>query len=275
VYQRPAAEPRFGDVFAAEWFFDINLRRDAVALHPFQRKGGLEAFEPAEPRTDRDLVLAHGKRFMAVLLSDDCEVESVLKRRRRGRLCFAAIEVWSANHTEDVRSFRRHPLPPGPITDPDRSENEWTEFAGGEVQLSLLFAVSHEAVSAAPDPRIVSLTEEGRSELEIRWAAYATRRGPRAQLDNAEKLSYVLSADGDAELRQRLIEGTERPSAAHRGAGLALARALAAAWRVEGQTLNDVALAFERSERAEPSRAELRARLEELAARATEAAEAL
>jgi hypothetical protein len=267
VYLAATGDFSFGDVFSADWMFDIHVRGDAVPLKPFECHMGkgrpkILGYQPAIPKPQRDLVLSHGKRHRAVLLSDNCEVESVIVRRRAGRLTFAAVEDWPKNATEAERAvqsqaFRRHPLPPA------------DGFTGGIVNLGSLFAVGWDAVaSATPDPRVARLDDDCVIDLEIRWNAYATRRGPRAHTDNALKLAMLLTADGNpailAALRDLDNPARLKPDSLDQAAANAVARALTIGWTLEGGVMNNMADALENGDPAGPSRDEILAQLIEL-----------
>lgn len=265
----PAAGPlSFGDIFSAQWFFDAYLQRDAVPLVEFQEKGGARAWRRATASVERDLVFAHGQQANAVLLGDDCEIETIRRRRGRNRLILAAVQPLPQKPTEaqralETRAFRRFPLPPSEM------------FAGGIVEFQQLFAVGVDGVEAgtdAIDPRILSLDGSARLELEMRWNAYSVRRGPLTHLDNAEKLARLLSANGDADLFQRLHERTVDPDAAHVECARSIVAALNSAWEIEGGAMNAMADAYERRDGPDASRADLVSHFKKLAARAQRAA---
>lgn len=268
MYTEPAGELAFGDIFSAAWFFDAYLRRDAVPLVEFQVHGGARAWRRAAVSQDRDIVFAHGQQRNAILVADDCEIETIIRRRGRSRLTFAAVEQLPTNATEAdralaTRAFRRFPLPP-------------TEgFSGGVVEFQQLFAVSVDAVQRGEDgldPRVLRLDREARLELEMRWNAFAVRRGPLTHLDNSEKFARMLTASGDADRLERLHAREEDPEEEHVALAKSLVAALNAAWELEGAVMNDVAAAYERGDTADASRAQLRDSFRELASRAQRAA---
>lgn len=274
VYENAVGPLEFGDVFSASWMFDIHVRGDAVPLKPFECHQGrgrppVVGYQRAIASPERDLVLSHGKQRRAVLLSDNCEIESVMVRRRRGRLVFAALEAWPANaddaaFAENYAGFRRHPLPPG------------NDFEGGVVNLQALFAVGQDAIAnTTPDPRVARLGSAAAIDLEIRWNAYATRRGPLSHIDNAGKLARLLSAEGDPIHLAALNEGTAQPDSLDVAAANLLAEALTAAWSLEGGVLNAMAAALERCEHPNASRAEIIECLDELRNLADSASQAL
>lgn len=231
----PIADRReilFGDIFSSTWINDVFLQDDAIALGPFTGKGGATCYAPIPPavrRPNQELVLAHGRPAQAVILSDDCEIESAMERRGAGRLLFAAVGPWpkDVDEAERVRrtsAYFRHPLPPEP------------PYPGGVVDLRRLFMVDARAVSA-PD-REACPGEELRARLEQRWAAFASRRGPLAHLSGAQKLARMLEAKGDTRRLEGLEQGTLRVERATLEASRALAVALSHAWELEGSFIN-------------------------------------
>jgi len=266
VYEEPGADIGFGDIFRAEWFFDAYIRRDAVPLVAFTAKGGMRAWRQAAPSHERDYLFAHGQQREAVLLSDDCEVETIMRRGGRRRLIFAAIERLPVSETQAkkalaTRAFRRFPLPP------------YETFVGGTVEFQQLFGVGPDAISGnGKDPRLLRLDADMRLHCEMRWNAYATRRGPLTHIDNAEKLARLLTADGDSARLERLKAGEDDADASHLDVAKAIADALGTAWEIEGATLNDVAEAYERSDPPEEAMRRTSEQLQQLAARAQRAA---
>jgi hypothetical protein len=268
VYESATGALAFGDVFSAKWFFDAYLRRDAVPLVAFQERAGGQAWRAAAPSGARDLVFAHGQQRKAVLLGDDCEIETMLRRSGRSRVIFAAIEelppdAMEAENLLQTRAFRRFPLPPG------------DGFTGGIVDFQQLFAMNVDGVQAGEDgidPRLVSLDAETKLLLEMRWNAFAVRRGPLTHLDNAEKFARLLTADGDGDRLDRLHRRVEDPVELDAEIGRALIAALNAAWEVEGAVLNRMAEAYERKEAPDATRREIAEALEKLASRAQRAA---
>jgi hypothetical protein len=266
MYEEPNEEISFGDIFAAEWFFDAYLRRDAVPLVEFTAKVG-RGWKAAAPSRHRDALLAHGLQRRAVMLSDDCEVETILRRGGRSRLIFAAIEELpvAPSQAEEVlktRSFRRFPLPPA------------DGFPGGIVEFQQSFAVGIDGVKPADegDPRVARLDSAMRVQLEIRWNAYASRRGPLTHLDNAEKLARLLAAGSDAERLARLKAGEDVPGAAELNVAKAVAEALSTAWDIEGAVLNTVAEAYEVAGHSSEAVDRLADALKQLGSRAQRAA---
>jgi hypothetical protein len=265
MYDSPVGLAEFGDVFSADWLFDAYLRGDAVALNRTSMKSGTTGYVAAPATNERDLVLAHGKSCMAVLMADDCEAESMIQRRSAptSRLLFAGLRPWPAAPNEVDRalkatSFRRHPLEPA------------TSFAGGIVDFQLMFAVAAEAVAASPDRRVVRLDPPRRLALEIRWCAFSTRRGPRAHLDNVEKLAQLVTAGGDATVFEALREGARSVEPDVKTACLAVANTLSEAWGIEGDVMSAIADAHERCDPADESLRLLIERLSKLGDMAAE-----
>jgi hypothetical protein len=260
LYAKPADHLSFGDIFAGDWFFDAYLRRDAVPLVQFQSKAG-RGWKAAAPSQDRDALFAHGQQRHAILISDDCEIETILRRGGRSRVVFAAIERLplsqsAAEEALETRAFRRFPLPPDGA------------YSGGIVEFQQLFAMAVDGVRMeGQDPRLTRLDDEARLQFEMRWNAYSSRRGPLAHIDNAEKLARLLSAAGDTVRFDRLATGEEKPDDAHVTIAKAVAEALGAAWIIEGARLNEVAEAYERKDSADATRAALAEAFKELAAR--------
>ena len=259
MYDSPVGVAEFGDVFSADWLFDAYLRGDAVALNRVSMKSGTTGYVAAPATTERELVLAHGQSCMAVLMADDCEAESMILRRgaSTSRLLFAGLRPWPAAPSEvdravNASSFRRHPLEPADA------------FAGGIVDFQLLFAVAAEAVAEIPDRRVVRLSRPSRVALEIRWCAFSTRRGPRAHIDNAEKLAQLITAASDPSILKALREGARSVEPDVKAACLAVANTLSEAWGIEGEVMSAIADAHERCDPADETLRLLIERLSEL-----------
>lgn len=198
------AKPGFGDVCSAEFLHDVVVRQDSRALrreaqiaNAFWRKrvpdvpDEFPAFlATGESRVGEDYVLAHGAPHDAVVLSDDCVVESALGRDGtgpRGRVLMA------------------------PVTRPDEHELEAHERAPslgtcvlpaderlGEVQLVHLrrcFMVRAGDFADGLSAGMVTyrLTDAYRRRLAVQWTAYAARRGPLIAQDNARKLAELIA----------------------------------------------------------------------------------
>lgn len=196
---------RFGDIVEAEWIFDLCLRDDAKPLTQHILPGGRPAIV-AEQRSamtkervyPKDAVLAHANvdrnANRAVIISDDCDVEDA-RRINRGRLRLAALVALPANQDERAKAlatqaFDRYPLQP--------QEDLTPPFAGGTIELQRVFSVAAAEVLALK-PVLVIADEQRRQELQIRWAAHATRHGPAVAAQSAQDLVKLLIADGDVE----------------------------------------------------------------------------
>jgi hypothetical protein len=272
VYRTPnTADPvLFGDVFTSEWLHDAVIHQDAIGLAPItlsrsQGRGYAPMIPGAPFKTDKDFMLAHGRSCRAVLLSDDCEIETCLVRKDgNSRLVFAAVAPWpddpeQAQRVLERTTFRRHALQPA------------DGFEGGVVDLVRLFAVSGRALDAGG--RVVSLETDARAALEQRWAAFATRRGPLAAADNATKLAHLLDADGDAEKLESLHKGNSLPDEAAQDVAFAVQKALTQAWRTEGEVMQAIADAHEQRGAGRHEAAALEAELRSLAEMAVAAAD--
>jgi hypothetical protein len=270
----PAGAPLlFGNIFSPTWLFDAVVNRDAIQLAEVSMRGGIRGYAPLAtqaPKPGKDFVLAHGESCRAVLLADDCEIESCLVRKGgRGRLLFAALSDWPADDDEAVKAkamttFRRHPLEPD------------DHFDGGIVELQQLFAVSGRALTEIGDEdRVAALDDAGRAQLEQRWAAFATRRGPLAAIDNAAKLAHLLDAGDDVERLKAVAGGAAVPGEAPAEAAKAVARAFTQAWKAEGEVMQGIADAHEDRAPGQDAVAQLEEALRTLADFAAGAADAL
>ncbi|MEJ7787842.1 MAG: hypothetical protein WKF96_23820 [Solirubrobacteraceae bacterium] len=263
----------FGDIFSPDWLFDAVVNDDAVRLGEVSMRGGLRGYAPLKsdgPKTDKDFILAHGEPCRAVLLADDCEIETCLVRKGgRGRLLFAALTPWpsdedKATKARTMTTFRRHPLEPG------------EHFDGGIVDLRRLFAVNGQALtSLGSGDRIVALANAARAGLEQRWAAFATRRGPLAAVDNATKLAHLLDAGDDVARFELLVAGEAAPSGAPAETARSVARAFTQAWKAEGEVMQCIADAHEAKNAGHGEVAQLEDALRTLADLASTAADAL
>jgi hypothetical protein len=274
LYRAPGEYARFGDIFEAAHLFSAYLRADAVQLGAKElpaklvpllgkKLGTTLAEEPLPlyspnltPRADDDFVLAHGQVDRAILVSDNCSVSTIFgydrdKPRRTGRLLFAAVRDEPKAEIDKVvnlRPFNRFGL------------QEAAFFSGGIVDFRRLFVV--EARDVLPEQRIASLGDALVEELEVRFAAYAVRRGPNVVDKNLDKVVRLLDR-----------AGLKEPEAKAAAAQISLAFAIA--WRAEGGPLEDAAEAFDdEKEPAEPVAA-LAAELRALEEAAREGAAAL
>jgi hypothetical protein len=247
-YTDPVGDVLFGDIFESAFFLDLFARADTVfmgggAVPPHLvpklgswmneklEEGDLDLFSPGfTPKQANRYALGHASFFpdadahRAILISDSCLAATALaqgrqKRSVSGRLLFAPVRgveqaVWEGL-AEDV-DFERFPLPP----DDRLPQHSVVEFRHS-------FMVEARAIKDHSGARTASLTPELTEELEAHWAAYSTRRGPRAYERNTFKLAVLLA-------------GGERPEEADEMVGDAIAAVLDLAWSLEGSELEDV-----------------------------------
>ncbi len=227
-YLPPGRTISFGDIFDLSFLYDVHVRADAVALGSRDlpaKAGGGRAYANAYP--GRQWVLARGELGLGILISDNCLVDTALGQDRgnappKGRLLFAPVTEIPVRDLP-LKTFGRFALP--------RWDGVW-EAASAE--LRRCFMVDARDVAGNRDKRRVSLGAETAEQLEIRWSAYAARRGPLSSGRNCEKLAEVLARElGDQELTQ-----------GDRDVAFSVAAALATAWRVEGSDLEAVSDAY-------------------------------
>jgi hypothetical protein len=196
----------FGDICRAEFLHDIHVRADArvmgtdVANARFAKQKWdvdypVRYYIPeAEPKEGENFVLAHGAPAQAVVLADDCAIETMLGRDGGGpmrrRILFAPIAEISADELDDLLdgNFGRFPLP--------ADDQVSAHYA---VDLRRCFMVDARDVHAAlpaGDFRVRSLDDETRSGLSERWSAYTVRRGPFVAEDSADKFAGHLTDTG-------------------------------------------------------------------------------
>jgi hypothetical protein len=260
VYVEPRSEVSFGDIFAVEFLHDVHLRADAVLMGtrdiPAKHGGGL-AYGPGYAR-NREFVLAHGAPYRSVLVTDNCVIDTNLsqgrgKGRPTGRLLFAPV-IAADDDAMTTRSFGRFPLPAGGPNLPQ-----------AVVELRRCYMVDSRDVADHVSRRVASLGDEVAEDLEVRWNAFAARRGPLASARQSEKLCGLLAR----------ARGDEAPNEVELAIGRAVAEAFATAWRVEGNALEAVGAAFDDEAEGAAELDELRVQLRALAQDATRAAEAL
>jgi hypothetical protein len=250
VYVAPRPDILFGDIFEASYLFDVALHDDAARLtsSEFPPKAPIQGPFYAPPseklRLAGDVVLAHGQTWRekpgrknrdsfdlpgrALLLSDDCHVPTARGDRPdrsdagRGRLLFAIVAAASAEEIAAAQArvnYNRFALPPAELL-PD----------GGIAELQRLFSVR--ARDVQPEHRLAALDADGRRALDVRWNAFAARRGPEAAKQNANKLAYLLA-------------GSEGPTPEDAQAGQSVWELLDFAWDIEGSTMRAVSDAYE------------------------------
>jgi len=268
VYRTPAPDERlgFGDVLEADWLFDLYLRHDAVALEPRDKGGGTIYIPRAVvPRRDRepgkdviashadfgDAALGFGNPRRAIVLTDDCEMESLQGRgggRPRGRIALAAVKRASAAEIADVRpgNFGLFALPP----------NETIGFDGGIVELQRAFSVYLPSLLGDNRPaRLLALNPDAQGQLALRWCAHATRHGPMVAADGAGKLAGIMSAAGRDDVLVEIKERRQQPDEVHLAAARQVTATLAQAWAIEGRVLDQVSDAWENDDSTDASRA--------------------
>ncbi len=257
LYAEPAAAVSFGDIFEASFLFDVYVRADAVQLGRRaapQKHGGGFAFS-ASFREDRAYVLGHGAPHRAILITDDCVVDTALGQGRedgkpKGRLLFAPISPATESDLK-TQAFGRFALPAS------------GKMRDGVVELRKCFMVDARDVADHINARVATLAPCLVEDLEVRWNAFAARRGPFAALRNAEKLVGVLIEE----------RGAGEPDEGDKVVGQEVAAVVATAWRLEGSDLEAVADAFNDKTDGSPALAALEAGLRELSDQAAKAAE--
>lgn len=248
----PQEDVRFGDLFEAEFLRDIFVREDTVLMGGGSppptavpkiggwmgvdlEQGSIDLYSPAfTPKPETRFALGHASFSIdetrhAILVSDSCLTATALAQGRQkrsvgGRLLFAPLTVvdeakW--NELVETEDFERFPLP---------ADERLPEFS--VAQLGNCFMVDARDVKAHAATRVASVSTPLAYELEIHWAGYATRRGPRAYGRNTLKLASLLSGGG-------------QPGEGEEGAANALAEALDIALLLEGSDLEDVSEAEE------------------------------
>ncbi len=278
MYRTPAPDERlgFGDVLEADWLFDLYLRHDAVALEPRDKGGGTYYVpRPVAPRRERepgkdviashadfgDAALGFGNPRRAIILTDDCEMESLQGRgqggRPRGRIVLAAVRRAPAAEIGEVRpgNFGLFALPP----------DDADGFDGGIVELQRAFSVYVPSLRGDARPRrLVALNAEAQGQLAMRWCAHATRHGPMVAQDGAGKLAGIMSAAGRDDVLADIRERRREPEARHLASAERLFATLAQAWAIEGRVLDQVSDAWEHGDSTDGSRAVVVEQLERL-----------
>lgn len=202
MYLLPADGPiLFGDIFVADWLNDAWLEEDAERLGKFTAQGRFDAYGAHAVTEQSGWMLAHGRLpKAAILLNDDCYVESVLERNRRGRLQLAPVFALPDDPVErgvrlNTAAFTRFPLPPA------------AEFAGGVADLSCTFGIqikNRNVGARFTGQRTLRLDDYGRGLLEARWGAHAARRGPVVARTVADKLAELLDDSQQANAKRAI-----------------------------------------------------------------------
>jgi hypothetical protein len=256
-YVEPAENVSFGDIFEAEFLHDVFLRADAVQLgtRDMVKKHGGGLMYAASFDRNREFVLGRGAQYRALLIADNCLVDRILAQgsadhRPQGRLLFAPLV--EADTGDEIKDFGRFPLP------------DWPERLPSCIaELRRCFMVDAPAILEHRDDRMASLNEDAAAELEVRWNAYAARRGPLANARNAEKVAELAArSQGDAVEPDRELAQL-------------IASALVAGWRLEGDSMERVADAYSENREGDSELAELEGALRELGERSTQAADCL
>jgi hypothetical protein len=256
-YAEPAEDISFGDIFEADFLHDVFLKADAVQMGTrdiMRRHGGGLTYAAGYER-NREFVLGRGAPYRALLIADNCLVDRILaqgqiERRPQGRLLFAPlVEV---SDTTELKDFGRFALP------------EWLQRLPASVaELRRCFMVDAPDVLDHREQRVARLGDEAAAQLEVRWNAYAARRGPLANARNAEKV---------AELAARSTDGSGEPD---RELAQSIVSALVAGWQLEGDSMEAVADAYSAGRSGGPELESLEVALRELGERSLQAADRL
>lgn len=255
-YVKPEGDVSFGDIFEADFLHDVFLKSDAVQMGTrdvVKKYGGGLSYGPTFER-NREFVLGRGAPYRALLLADNCLVDRILAqgrddRRPQGRLLFAPIV--EAAPGGEIRDFGRFQLAELPGRLPPSI-----------VELRRCFMVDGPDVLENRERRVARLGDKAAVDLEVRWNAYATRRGPLANSRNAEKVADLAAhAAGEQQPDQEL--------------GYSIAAALEASWKVEGDSLEQIADAHAEGRPGTEEMKGLEATLRELGEKSLAAADLL
>ena len=246
----------FGDVLEAPWLFDLYLREDSRAVGPttIEGKNVLVRMEEPEERgnrkdivaasTDPEFAIGHGNSRRAIILTDDCEMESLQGRGHgspSGRILMAAIRdaTDEAAKTVPRLKFSQFSLP----------AHDEAGFLAGLVVFENVFAVHISAlVNKQPERayrRMISLDHVGQRDLSRKWCAHGTRHGPIVVEAEARKFAKLLEANGDTAVAA-LLDSTDEatriePADEHQKVVVAIVAASTAMWQLEGPVLDRVA----------------------------------
>lgn len=230
----PAGPIGFGDLFSADWLFDVHLREGSTPLRKLDPtpKGLDQAFAPAR-RSDARWLLSYGRLSPAVIVDDDCHIEGVLEGRAGeplgGRLHLVAIRAANDLEMQTTSHFSLLPVPDPPqgVLPPKGFKQVVVDF---NRSMSVQVKDSAEA-QRFKALRVANPTDEGREELLVRWSACSTRRGPIVATDASDKLARLLKSAGYDD---------SRPVAA------ALGELLGGVWVLEGATEDAIGAALEK-----------------------------
>ena len=220
MYVDPGAHLAFGDIFEADWLFDVYVRADSAAMFRKSVQGQKDPVwmvrgTPTRQENERikveatmdpdDVVLTVGTLRMGIVLTDDCEIANLAGERKdgwepRGRILLAAIRK------DDGRA--RDDLELGIQTLPQR---EGGGFPGGLVDFNRLYEVQTKSLITPYEGRvpqkIASLSTDAKYELGERLAGHLIRQGPMAAELGARKLARLLTAGDDSERLRALGAG--------------------------------------------------------------------
>lgn len=256
MYLAPTGDQlRFGDVIKASWLYDIYLRPDAVALQADRVVGGrIQTFlvRGAAPRTqlqppndaiavtadfDEPWALAFGGLRGAIVLTDDCELETLYgrtvegeaeRRPPRGRILFAAVESAPEDRIKAVKA--------GNVSNfPLLADGSFPKFTGGIADLGRTFTVSTQSILARPEfERLVSLDADARSALSQRWDAFAARHGPLIAAQMSTTMAKLFDANGDRDRMAELLPLAAAPREDMAAMARGVRSALTSSWTLEG-----------------------------------------
>jgi hypothetical protein len=220
MYVDPGAHLAFGDIFEADWLFDVYVRADSAAMFRKSVQGQKdpvwmvrgtatrqenELIKVEATMDPNDVVLTVGTLRMGIVLTDDCEITTLAGAREdawdpRGRILLAAIRKDDGRNRDDLE-LGIHTLPP----------DEVRGFPGGLVDLNRLYEVQTRSLIVPPDDRIprkvASLSSDATYELGQRFAGHLLRQGPMAAELGARKLARLLTAGDDREQLRALGAG--------------------------------------------------------------------
>jgi hypothetical protein len=256
----PTAALGFGDIIEAPWINDLYLASDCVRLNRGE-KGRFISAEPGERTPPIDILLAHGNPRRAIIVTDDCALDSVLGRNGQdphGRILVAAIRDSTTTQVaalaEKDAKFGQFPLP---------ADDTALDFKPGIVEFERTFAIYYGSITGksaltGEDPkftRLASLNANGKSRLAQAWAAHVVRHGPLVADDGTRKYANQLTVERDPTTRDELLRKRRLADREDLDIGEAVAATLAAAWELEGAGLDEVSYEWETNASPERSHA--------------------
>lgn len=219
MYTAAEEQLSFGDIYEAEWLFDVYVRADAAAM--FRRsvqglkdpvwvvRGSATRLENEHIKVEAtmeadDVVLTVGTLRMGIVLTDDCEIASLAGAREdgwdpRGRILMAGIRSDDGRVRDDLELGIHRLL-----------ADDRVAFPGGLVDFNRLYEVQTKSLVDPPGDRlrkVASLSQDAKYELGERFAGHLLRQGPMAAEVGARKLSRLLTAGDDAARFQALGAG--------------------------------------------------------------------